>query len=273
MAKKKEDSMKSFLKCLVMAVVCTMTLTATVRAEDTMEAGSSDCWRITIEPSGWINQLSGSVTTASGVSKVKLDLTDYPSLLDELRMFLAGRVIVQKGRFSVFYDGWYVKLYDETNTALASTEVTFWNLIEELGASYDTAHWAVGGADKKNLGFEVLGGARHVYVRQKGSGEIPLHGITIGGDKTYQWVDPFIGGRFTLGLTDQTSVSLRGDVGGGASSGFLWNGVLNVKHYLTQNKNWFMTIGYRGMNTDYKKGDFKYQVDYFGPETTIGFTF
>lgn len=263
--------MKKLLGCLLVIFGFVIFWSAAAWADT--GAPTSDRWQMTIEGSGWLPEEFGSVTTAGGVSKVKLDLTDFGSMLDEVRMILAGRLIVQKGRFSVFYDGWYVKLYDETHGPIVSSEVTFWNLIEELGGTYKVADWAVGGANKKNLGFEVLGGARHVYLRQKGEAEVPLHGVTLGGDKTFQWVDPFIGGRLTLGLTDQMSVSLRGDIGGGASSGFLWNGNLNLKYYFTKNKNWFTTIGYRGMNTDYKNGSFKYEVVYRGPEATIGVNF
>jgi len=237
------------------------------------EAPASDRWKMTIESSTWLPQITGSVATASGVSKVKLDITDYGAMLDEVRMILAGRLIVQKGRFSIFYDSFYLKIYDEMHQSGNSLEITFWSLIEELGGTYKVTDWAVGGANKKNLGFEVLGGARHVYLRAKGDADLPIHGLTLGADKTYQWVDPFIGGRLTLGLTDQVSVSLRGDVGGGVSSGFLWNGILNLRSYFTKNKNWFTTIGYRAMNTDYKDGSFKYQIKYYGPEATIGVTF
>ncbi len=263
--------MKKALGCLLMIMGFSVFSLAAAWADE--GAAGSDRWQVTLEANGWLPEVMGPVTTTSGVSKVKLDLTDYPSMIDEVRMILMGRAAIQKGRFSIFYDGWYIKLYDETHSSTSSSEVTFWNLIEELGASFDTAHWAVGAADKKNLGFEILGGARHVYLRQKGSADAPLLGLSLGVDKTYQWVDPFIGGRLTLDLTDQASVSLRGDIGGGASSGFLWNGVLRMKYYFTKNKNWFTTIGYRGMNTDYKRGDFKYQVDYYGPETSLGFTF
>ena len=263
--------MKKVLGCLLVIFGFVVFLSAAAWADT--GASTSDRLQVTIEPYGWLPQMGGSVTTAGGVSKVKIDLTDYPQMIDEVSMILAGRIIAQKGRFSVFYDGFYLKIYDEIHGAVVSAEVTFWSLIEELGGTYKVADWAIGGANKKNLGFEVLAGARHIYLRQKGSAELPLHGVTLAGDKTFQWVDPFVGARLTLGLTDQMSVSLRGDIGGGASSGFLWNGNLNLRYYLTKNKNWFTTIGYRGMNTDYKNGSFKYQVNYYGPETTIGVTF
>ena len=263
--------MKKLLGCLL--VVFGFIIISSAAAWADAGAPASDRWQVTLEASGWMPEVFGPVTTASGVSKVKLDITDYGAMLDEVRMILAGRLIVQKGRFSIFYDSFYLKIYDEMHSAGDSLEITFWSLIEELGGTYKVTDWAVGGANKKNLGFEVLGGARHGYLRTKGDAELPVEGLTLGGDKTYQWVDPFIGGRLTLGLTDQVSVSLRGDVGGGASSGFLWNGILNLKSYFTKNKNWFTTIGYRAMNTDYKDGSFKYQIKYYGPEATIGVTF
>jgi hypothetical protein len=233
-------------------------------------ASESDRWQLTIEPYMWTPQLGGSVTVNDVKTKVKFDLTDYFNIIDEIKMILMGKFTIQKDRFAIFYDGMYAKLEDEINSG-GSAEITSKQLIQELGGSFEVADWAVGGVTKENLRFDVLGGARHIYLRSEGTAANPL-GMSHEADKTRQWVDPFIGGKLTLALTEKTSVSLRGDVGGfGVSSGFIWNGELLLKHFF--NKNWFTTMGYRGMNTDYEDGSFKYQIDYYGPVTSMGCTF
>ena len=266
--------MKKLLGCLLAISVTVTLLAAPVWADDVMGTSGSDRWQVTIEPYAWLPQMDGSVTVNNVKQKVKFDLTDYPTIIDELRMILSGRFKIQKGRFAVFYDGMYMKLKDNTNGPVVSTEVILKSGIEELGVSFEVADWAVGGETKKNLSFEVLGGARHIYLRAEGSANAPLYGVSLEANRTRQWVDPFIGGRLILDLTEQTSVSLRGDIGGfGVSSDFIWNGILELKHYFTKNKNWFTAIGYRGMNTDYKNGSFKYEVNYYGPVTSMGFSF
>ena len=264
--------MKKLLGCLVMILVFMISLAATAGAGETTKAPASDRWQFSIEPYVWIPQLSGSVTVKDFSEKVKVDLTDYPKIIDEFRMLLFGRFTIQKGRFKVFYDGMYMKLKDSINGPLVSAEATLKQGIQELGLAFQAAHWTIGKEGKKDLGLEALAGARHIYLRAEGSADVPIYGMSLDVDRTHQWVDPFIGGRLTLGLTKKTSISLRGDIGGfGVSSGFIWNGLLEVKHYF--NKNWFVSVGYRGMNTDYKKGSFKYRVNYFGPVTSMGFTF
>jgi hypothetical protein len=264
--------MKKILGCLVMILGFMIFSSATVGAGETTKAPVSDRWQFTIEPYAWVPQLGGTVTVKNKKEKVKVDLTDYPSLIDEFRMLLFGRVTIQKGRFKAFYDGMYIKLKDNINGSIVLAEVVLKQGIQELGLAFDAIHWGLGKEAKKDLGLEALAGARYIYLRAEGSADVPIYGMTLDVDKTHQWVDPFIGGRLTLGLTKKTSISLRGDIGGfGVSSDFIWNGLLEVKHHF--NKNWFTTIGYRGMNTDYRKGSFKYQVKYFGPVASVGFTF
>ena len=264
--------MKKLLGCVVMSIGFMIFSAATVGAGEVTGELASNPWQFTIEPYMWAFQLSGAVTVKGKQEKVKLDLTDYPTIIDELKLLLSGRFTIQKGRFGVFYDGNYLKLRDKFNGRMVSATVILRQGIEELGGMFRAANWAVGKENKKNLSLDLLCGARHVYLRGEGSATVPMLGVSLEADRTRQWVDPFIGGRLTLGLTKKTSISLRGDVGGfGVSSDFIWNGLVEVRHYFK--KNWFVSVGYRGMNTDYEKGSFKYKVNYFGPATSVGFTF
>lgn len=262
--------MKRLIGCLLMVAGFAFLSAVAVWADTGMP--ESERWQVTIEPYAWLPQMTGPVTVHNTKTKVKLDVSDYGYLTDELAMLLSGRFTVQKGSFAIFYDGMYLLTKDETNGAVSS-KVDYYQLIQELGISYKVADWAVGGGNKKNLRFETLGGARHMYFRTKGSASNPL-GLQLEADKTRQWVDPFIGARMTLGLTEQTSVSLRGDIGGfGVSSDFIWNTVFEMKHFLTKNKNWFTTMSYRAMNTDYHDGDFACEVKFYGPMASVGVTF
>jgi hypothetical protein len=262
--------MRKLIGCLLMVAGFVFFSGAAVWADE--GTSQTERWQMTIEPYAWLPQITGPVPVHNTKSKVKLDVSDYGYFLDELVMLLSGRLTMQKGSFAIFYDGMYLEMQDEINGAVSS-KVDYYQLIQELGISYKVADWAVGGENKKNLNVEALGGVRHVYFRTKGNATDPL-GLQLEADKTREWADPFIGARTTLGLTDQTSVSLRGDVGGfGVSSDFIWNTVCEMKHLLTKNKNWFTTMSYRAMNTDYHDGDFAYEVDFYGPMASVGVTF
>jgi len=116
--------MNKLLGCLVMILGFVIFLATTVGASEMAGAPASEPWQFSIEPYFWAPQLSGSVMVKNKTEKVKLDLTDYPTIIDELRMLLSGRFTIQKGRFKIFYDGMYMKLKDNINGPMVLAEVT-----------------------------------------------------------------------------------------------------------------------------------------------------
>ena len=91
-----------------------------------------------------------------------------------------------------------------------------------------------------------------------------------------EWIDPFVGARVRLDLSNKFSVSLRGDVGGfDVGSKFTYNAVGLVGYNISQVVS--IWLGYRVAGVDYESGSgfdkFKYDVTYYGPITGIVFRF
>jgi hypothetical protein len=157
----------------------------------------------------------------------------------------------------------------------------------EFGAAYRLLELAM---PKRTRPFtlEALAGGRYMYywasVSAKASTTIT--GLPQGSQAvqraasahgTLDWVDPFIGGRFLVPLTDDIEFSFRGDIGGfGAGSDLAWSLVSGLKYDLPfrpfDTHTWF-GVGYKILAFDYDTGNATLDFQYRGPTTALGVTF
>ncbi len=146
--------------------------------------------------------------------------------------------------------------------------------ITEGALAYDiwaSSNWRGGWPTMR---VEALAGARYTYLRTKIDAAFTsaLGNVRVESDGHEDWVDPFVGGRFSWHPADRCLLSLRTDFGGfTAGADFAWNVNLAVAYKLT---NW-LTVdgGYRALYTDLDKGDFKYRLWWHGPWMGLGVRF
>lgn len=87
-------------------------------------------------------------------------------------------------------------------------------------------------------------------------GDLEVPGVTVGGldqdfDETVDWIDPILGLRARLDLTERLWLGLRGDLGGfgiGSASDFTWQAMGLLHYRLTEH--WILSGGYRGLGFD-----------------------
>jgi hypothetical protein len=115
-----------------------------------------------------------------------------------------------------------------------------------------------------------LAGARLTYLRV----ELDVDpGPTV--DDSESWVDPLIGLRGDLELTERLALFAEADVGGfGIGSDLAWNAQL----FLTYRTAVFgvatdLALGYRALRQDYDHNDFAYDVTTSGPIIGAAFHF
>jgi hypothetical protein len=136
--------------------------------------------------------------------------------------------------------------------------------------------------------LDVLAGGRYynywASVHAKGSTKI--HGLPGGPHAVEQaveahgsvdWTDPFVGGRFTVPLTDDIEFSFRGDIGGfGLGSDLAWSIVSGLKYRIPWEPldvhPWF-ALGYKALSYDYDKDGTLIDVTWMGPVVGIGLSF
>jgi hypothetical protein len=117
----------------------------------------------------------------------------------------------------------------------------------------------------------VLGGARYTNLRQDFKFTGPLGGVTKL-DEDESWIDPIIGARGSLGLSDSVELEARGDVGGfGVGSDLTWTAQGAVAWHVARRA--ALRAGYRHRSIDYSSGGFVYDVDVFGPFLSFTWTF
>lgn len=87
-----------------------------------------------------------------------------------------------------------------------------------------------------------------------------------------QWVDPFVGLRGQLNLTERLFLAARGDIGGfGVGSHLALQALVTVGYNFS--KNIFVEAGYRYIKTDYTNGGFTWDVAQGGAFLGLGIKF
>lgn len=128
-----------------------------------------------------------------------------------------------------------------------------------------TASWRVSPA------FEVVGGAR--YASLKTAIELRRPQGTSVTSASADWVDPLLGARLALPLSEAFSFTFRGMIGGfGVGCDFTWD--VDARARWHASKSVTLSVGYRYLDQDYEKdGGFRWDVVSQGPLAGASLTF
>ncbi|MBI4831467.1 MAG: hypothetical protein HY801_07915, partial [Candidatus Lindowbacteria bacterium] len=201
----------------------------------------------------------------------------FSDILDHLDLAVQVHLEARNGKWGLFLDPTYMKLSGDEDVSSArgvfgaDVEVTAETWLVEFGGFYRVGEWPVGDDATRSLVFDVLAGGRYFYLNNEieieGTG--PL-GLDVDVDESKDWVDPIVGGRVFLDLSDKFKVGLRADVGGfdvGNTSDFAWNVLAALGYDLSENTT--LWAGYRHLEVDYDDGSgsdlFVYDVEMSGP--------
>jgi hypothetical protein len=236
-------------------------------------------------PYAWAFGLEGDIGTGDRVASVDESFLDIMDQSDSIAA-LQGHAEVQYRRMGAFLDAAYA---DISFSPGASAEERFFDaevdadidekiLLVEAGGFYrvldEQRLWGEPGAGGGGmLNADVLLGARYTRLDVEVDADLAVNQrefeADFEGDR--DWVDPFIGVRTNLRLTEAVDLSLRGDVGGVvAGSDFTWNaqGLLGYRFSLfgADATAWG---GYRALAQDYddhsRDREFTWDVVLHGP--------
>jgi hypothetical protein len=150
----------------------------------------------------------------------------------------------------------------------------------EFGAGYRVGPWTLGTAAPRKFWAEPIVGGR--YTNSENDIELRRGGVPFaatGAD--VEFVDPFVGGRWSLDLLESLALTFRADIGGfGAGSQLAWSMVSTLIYRLP----WtifsaplFLGAGYRVIDFDYDddSGRVKKELDlnFRGPLLGLGTRF
>ncbi len=228
---------------------------------------TSDQWRITVAPYVWMTSLDGHITVQGLKGKLNLDFSDVLENLSLAGMLL---VDVQKGPWIVT-----ANFVGASLEADATNDIKVTNDVINLGTAiaYQVVdHELRRSASGQPLSLRLapLAGARVTYLRAELDNDA---GPSV--DESETWVDPLIGLRADLDLTERVALAAEADVGGfGVGSDLAWNAQL----FLTWRTSLFgvatdLALGYRALKQDYDHNDFTYDVTTSGPIIGAAFHF
>ncbi len=253
------------LQGLLLAVVLGFVSTA-YADDDSFSAGEPSGWSYTVSPYLWAAGISGKVGTLPGLPPADVD-DSFSDILDDLRF--AGMVAgsARKGRFALAGDLQYVETEAES-----SSLAPFFNsekLISKTFILSALGEYVVLEEGRSNL--RVSAGARlwSVDTNLKLTSGI-LSGRTIEGDDT--WVDPVVGVRGTIDVSQDVFLAGWGMVGGfGLGSDVMADVFGGIGYRFTDSIS--STIGYRWMKVDRDENGFLYDVEQSGIIAGITFAF
>lgn len=122
--------------------------------------------------------------------------------------------------------------------------------------------------DTPNFTLDALAGARAWYI----STDVTVRAL--GRSRTYGesfgWVDPLVGARAFLGLTEKFSLQAQADVGGfGAGSDLTWSFLATANYVFTDHLS--ASVGYKVLDVDYDDGGHVFDTRLSGP--VLGMTY
>ena len=240
-----------------------------------------DGWRFTVAPYAWALGIKGEVGIGSLDADIDATFLDILDQSDSL-VALQGHIEAQKNRFGVFFDGIYADIGVKYDGSFISLDVDQKMAIIEGGGFYrvidEVALWQQDASRAGEFSADALVGVRYTSLEVDLDSSVEVFGDDF--ERRFEgrrdWIDPIVGGRVELRLTEDIDVALRADVGGfGVGSDFTWNtqGLLGYRFQLF-GKAAAAWAGYRALGQDYHEGccqdRFEWDVILHGP--VIGMT-
>jgi hypothetical protein len=221
-----------------------------------------DRWHVTVAPYLWATAMDGHAS----VGDIKADVdVPFSDILKDLSFGAMMLVDVERGRFGVGVNGLFARVSSDTDVGDIEIDTTSDTGQLAIAPYYRVVDWVYRTSPSgRPLRLQVApeAGFRFTYLRA----ELEVRrGRTV--DSSESWVDPLIGSRIGLDLTDHFTIAGEANIGGfGVGSDFTWN-VQAVVGYRTTlfGRQTTFALGYRALNQDYDHNNFEWDVTMHGP--------
>jgi hypothetical protein len=245
-----------------LGVVATLGAAAPAAAQQAGPPASnaSDRWTVEVAPYLWITSLDGNATVAGTKADVDVPFSDLPDLLKDLSFGAMVAADFEKGRFGIGVNGLYSRISSDAETSGIKIDATSDSGQLAVLPYYRVLEWQYGASSSgRPLRLVVApeAGFRFTYMRT----ELEVRGGRTA-DESNSWVDPLIGSRIGLELTDRWAIIGEGNFGGfGVGSDFTWNAQAFLGYTTTLfGRPTTFAIGYRTLYQDYHHSDFEWDV-------------
>lgn len=248
---------------LAPAALALLAGTSPAAAQSTDAPTTDDRWLFRVAPYLWATSLDGNATVAGIESDVDVSFGD---ILEDLSIAGMLLVDVQKGRFGVAVNGVFARVSPDNDVGGIRIKATSDTVQLGVAPYYRVVDWAYrtsSSGQPLRLIVEPEAGFRFTYLRAEL--DVRNGGPTV--DESESWVEPLIGSRFGLDLSDRWSLTAEANVGGfGVGSDLAWN----AQAFLGYRISLFgvpttLAAGYRALHQDYDHNDFEWDVTMHGP--------
>lgn len=232
-------------------------------------------WALQITPYMWAAGLDGDISPFRRAPTIGVEKS-FSDVLDDLNF---GGFINVWGRYDRFVVSGDV-MYVNTTDSEAFGPLPPLPLPIPPGAvvtgSVDTKQFMAtlqGGyriLDTPDFTFDALGGVRFWHISNDVT--VSALGMSRSYGESFGWVDPLIGARAFLRLTEKLSLQAQADIGGfGAGSDLTWSALATVNFSLTDHL--AVAAGYKVLDVDYRHDGHVYDTRLSGPVLGVTYRF
>ncbi len=266
--RERSEGMKKQKKAAIIFSVLLMALISTsAYAQET--ASGTDEWEFKLTGRFVAAGVDGNTTVSGVTSDVDLSFDDITDDFDT--QGFDGSFEAWKGDWGFIFDANYMAMDGDFSFGVIEPSSTFKVDVDivtkklEFAVGHRLPTVLLGSAQDISSGkrtpalaFVLIGGGRYAYLKQEidlslAGPDIGRASANLGGDE--DWVEPFVGGRIELSLTEKLTLMVNGDIGGfgiGTASDRTWNFFAGVEYRFLK---WLSgTAGYSIYDIDYERG-------------------
>lgn len=239
----------------------------------TPEAVERPAWALQVTPYVWAIGLSGNMSPFRSAPTISVDKSFSESMENSN---FAGFVNIwgRRDRFVFSGDVLYTNTTDGDAFGSLPPLPAPVPPGTEIKGSVDTEQFMAtlqGGyrvLDTPGFTLDALGGVRFWHI----SNDVTVSALEMSRSygESFGWVDPVIGARAFLGLTERLSLQAQADVGGfGAGSDLTWSALTTINYTFTDHLS--VSAGYKVLDVDYDHDSYVYDMTLTGP--VLGLTY
>lgn len=248
-------------------------------------APETTTWTVQITPYLWAAGLKGDISPFRRAPTLEVEKS-FSDVMDDLNLGGFVNIWARHGSFVFSGDVMYVDTTDKhASGPLPAFEIPSLGVPIPPGSSVDAK------VDTKQFTATLQGGYRVLTTPQftldalaggrvwRVSNDVSVTAShpAIGSrsashGETFSWIDPLIGARSFVSLTEKLSLLAQADIGGfGAGSDFTWSALLTANYAWTDRLS--ASAGYKVLDVDYDRGGRVYDTRLSGPVLGITYRF
>jgi hypothetical protein len=225
-----------------------------------------------ITPYAWLTGLSGTVGARGYNTQVSNSFTDLSKYLNLAGMIHAD--ILYRETVGILGEINYAQLGDQASGKHVSLDAKSSLFLSDVAAYYRLWKGSLGQDGGCPVSFDLLAGARIWSLGMRLETASSLVSSTV--SKQISWVDPIVGARAVLHMSDKWLLEFRGGVGGfGASSAFTWDAMALLGYSFWDHGT--LLLGYRAVGVNHDQGSgkssIKFDMTMHGPVLGLAFSF